>query len=108
MVSCRPVVVLRLWWSGSGQGLHVEPGQLEVVVDAECVDGPQVGDPVSECQQVRVVDGHLILTVGAADLQLQQQNHKLSDGPLTTLHGAFMDPLTPERQTKKDLHLNGC
>lgn len=52
---------------------HVNIGQAEVVVDAEGVDGPQVGDPVLVRQQVSFVHGHLKLTVCAIDLQLQRQ-----------------------------------
>lgn len=76
MVTTRLEAVLCLWQSGSGHGLHVDLGQTEVVVDLDGVDGPEVSDPVLECQQMRILDGHLILTVGAKDLQLQRQNHK--------------------------------
>lgn len=76
MVFTGPEIVVCLWWSGSGHGLHVDLGQAEVVVDLDGVDGPEVSDPVSERQQMRLVDGHIILTVGAKDLQLQCKNHK--------------------------------
>lgn len=56
----------------------MDPGQSEVVVDMEAVDGPQAGDPVLVGQQVVVVDGHLKLVIRAEDLQLQQQNQNLS------------------------------
>lgn len=56
----------------------MDPGQSEVVVDMEAVDGPQVVDPVLVGQQVIVVEGHLKLAVSAEDLQLQQQNQNLS------------------------------
>ena len=52
-------------------------GQVEVIVDVERVDGSEVGDPVSVLQQVGAVDGHLKLPVGAKDLYLQRQNHRL-------------------------------
>lgn len=69
-------------------------GQGEVVVDVESIDGPQIGDPVFVSQQVRLVDGHLILSTAAEDLYLQRQNNKLSQtSPLTTLYGAFMEPV---------------
>lgn len=59
-------------------------GQGEVVVDADSVDGAQIGDPVSVRQQVRVVDSHLILAGGAEDLNLQQRSNKLSDRTCTS------------------------
>lgn len=55
---------------------HVNIGQAEVVVDAEVVDGPQVGDPVPVRQQLSIVHRHLKLTVCAIDLQLQRQKHR--------------------------------
>lgn len=50
----------------------MDPGQRDVVVDVERVDGSQVGVSVCERQQVRVVDGHLKLGAGAEDLQLER------------------------------------
>lgn len=80
-------------------------GQVEVIVDVEYVDGSQVPDPVLERQQVRVVDGHLKLCVGAEDLHLQQnpqtvinQLTNLHTGPLITLYDTFRDSPTPEPQ----------
>lgn len=52
-------------------GLHVDAGQSDVKEDAEGIDGPQVGEPVFELEQVRLVNGHFKLCVGAQDLHLQ-------------------------------------
>lgn len=57
-------------------GLHVDAGQSDVKEDAEGIDGPQVGEPVFELEQVRLVNGHFKLCVGAQDLHLQDQNQK--------------------------------
>lgn len=56
----------------SGQSLHVDLGQFDVVVDVEPDDGSQVGDAVPELQQMRVIDGHPKLFRGAEDLHLER------------------------------------
>lgn len=90
------------WWSGSGQGLQVDSGQGEVLVDAETIDGPQVRDPMLVREQVFIVDGHLELTVGAQDLELQQQNQR----PSLQLYSAML--VIPEVDKMKYLTWNGC